>query len=167
MDGEVDSCLLMCSLRRLLTYRLLRRFSNKDRYIKILVKSLHTLLLLLSSRNTLLNNLQYHKLWLLNTPHLLTLYLLIFLKVMLLTHNGVHYLRLRNLRCTTRITIIIKLNIPIMLLIHNSRLCHIDMIIQGRCMLRLLLSMDIMNRLLHLLNIINRWDNLRLLRQRR
>jgi hypothetical protein len=167
MDGEVDLCLSTCSLRLLLPYRLLRQYSNKDRYIKILVKFLHTLIPLLSSRNTLLNNLQYLNLWLLNTshPHLLTLYLLItqlFLKVMLLTHNGVRYLRLCNPRCTMRITIITKLNIPIMLLIHNKRLCLLDMIILGQCMLRLLLSMGITNSLL----IINRWDSLRLLRQR-
>ena len=176
MDGEVDLCLSMPSLR-LLPYRLLHQFSSKDRYIKILPRCLHTLIPLLNRRNTLLNNHQHLNLWLFPL-HLLTPYLLItqlFLKVMLLTHNGVRYLlrlRLHNPRCTTRITIIIitsnKLNIPIMLLIHNNHLCRpLDMTILERCMLHLPLSMDIMNNLLRRHSIINRWDNLHLLRQQR
>ena len=85
--------------------------------------------------------------------------------VMLLTYNGVRYLRLLpNSRCTTRITTTIitssKLNIFILLLIQYH---HLDMIILEWCMLPLLLSIHSRRRRL---SIINRRENPRLFPQR-
>ena len=78
--------------------------------------------------------------------------------VMLLTYNGVLYLRLLpNPRCTTRITTTIitssKLNISICSLSTQHQCHHLDMVFLEWCMLPLLLSIR------HRLSIINRWDN--------